>query len=383
MRHQLQTPRATSCRDLFAKIGRVLAAVAIGLGGLPLVAFAQEAVPTAAQDTCLMCHKYAGLGRYETLADGRKVKRVFYVSGELHSASYHARLNCSDCHEGVDKIPHTGAAKVDCAKLCHVVDPSTGRRFTHSHIVEDLRKSAHGFEGSRSADKRDLPTCRDCHSNKPYQLPSRQQVRSLAFIKVCLQCHEEKTWVERFYRHVSYRVSQRRPSREVVALCSKCHANPDMMKRHELDVVIGFQDTYHGKAIVFGDEEVANCLNCHATYALGFSPHRITSGQNPKSPVHPDNKLATCAQAGCHNDATQAFATGSKMHPSLLKVAQLTSAPAGPVDPARREEIFQAQVIEWIKLFYQVLIAVVIGGLGGHRLLDIYAAWRDRKKGAH
>lgn len=362
---------------------------ALGAVGSPAAAKGSPNIPieeigaTTAQDGCLFCHKYPGLGRYEKDARNLVVKRVFYVNDEMHKASYHGRLNCSDCHEDVTAIPHDNAKKVDCGKTCHVMDPSTGQKFSHKNIVEDLAKSVHGAEGSRSENKDDLPHCRDCHTNKPYQIDPQAQARSMGFVKVCQQCHEEKAWVERFYRHVNYRTLHRRTSKEVVKLCSKCHANPDMMSRHKLDVVVGFQDTYHGKAILYGDEEVANCLSCHAPYALNLSPHRILSHRSDKSPVNPDNKQLTCAQAGCHPLASKEFATGSKAHPSQVKAASLTTIDSTAATDALREEAFQAKVLGWINLFYQILIAAVVVGLGGHRLLDIYAAYRDRKKGGH
>lgn len=373
--------------------GGVLAAAAslfaLPALGAPAASKSSPSIPveeigaTTAQDGCLFCHKYPGLGRYEKDSRHLVVKRVFYVNDEMHKASYHGRLNCSDCHEDVTTIPHDNAKKVDCGKTCHVMDPSTGQKFSHKKIVEDLNQSAHGAAGSRSENKSDLPACRDCHTNKPYQNDPEVLAKSMGFVKVCQQCHEEKAWVERFYRHVSYRTVHRRSSKEVVKLCSRCHANPDMMGRHKLDVVVGFQDTYHGKAILYGDEEVANCLSCHAPYELNLSPHSILSRKNDKSPVHQDNMQMTCAQSGCHPLASKEFATGSKAHPSQIKAAKLTTIDTEAATDALREEAFQAKVLDWINLFYKVLIAAVVLGLGGHRLLDIYAAYRDRKKGGH
>ncbi len=342
----------------------------------------QVSVPKG-QDGCLLCHKYPGLGRYDKDARNRIVKRVFYVNEDTHNASYHGRFNCSDCHEGVDKIPHTDAKKVDCGKTCHLNEPSSGKKFSHKAIVEDLEKSAHGAKGAGAENQSDLPACRDCHTNKPYLLNLQQQMKSKASMEICHQCHEDKAWITRFLSHIDYRLSSRRPSSEVVRLCSKCHANPSMMARHKLDVVVGFQDTYHGKAILYGDEEVANCLNCHAPYALGFSPHKITAHKMKESPVNADNKRETCAQAGCHASATNEFATGSKAHASQFKAVLETKGGNAGTDAVLEDEAFQTMVLHWINLFYQILIAGVVLGLGGHRLLDLYATYRDSKKGGH
>jgi hypothetical protein len=345
----------------------ILSAVLI----MPAVAMATD------DENCLMCHKYPGLGRYaKDKTNLKAVKRIFYVNEEQFSGSYHGKLRCKSCHEGVEEIPHTGVKRVDCASDCHLKDPSTGRDFSHKAIVEDLRQSAHGEEGARSENKDDLPGCKDCHSNKNYQEIVKAQVKSLKFLKVCLECHESEAWAERFYEHMFYRVSNRRSSKQVVALCSKCHADPAKMERNELDVVVGFKDTFHGKAILYGDEEVADCLSCHAPYEMGFSPHRIQSRQTQGSPVHPDKKLETCQQVGCHAGAAAAFAEKGRVHPSNIKVAAVDD---GGVTLSQSEQEFQAWVLDMIKLFYKVLIIAVVGGLGMHRLLDLYATRREHK----
>jgi len=328
-------------------------------------------------ENCLMCHKYAGLGRYAKSEEQKAVKRIFYVNEELFKASYHGKLRCKSCHSGVEEIPHTDVKHVDCATDCHLNDPSTGRDFSHKPIVDDLRKSAHGPDGAKNADDiKDLPKCKDCHSNKPYQISVDKELESMQFIKVCLECHESEEWTNRFYKHMFYRAQTRRPSKQVVALCSKCHADEEKMKRHDLDVVIGFKDTFHGKAIVYGDEDVANCLNCHAPYQLGFSPHRITSRTENSSPVHPDNKLENCQQSGCHAGAKEAFASKGKAHPSNVVVERVDE---DGVTVSQEEQEFQRWVLDMIALFYKILIIAVVGGLGFHRLADLYATHRERK----
>lgn len=346
------------------------------------VALGASGAAFAATDTsgCLLCHKYPGFGRYEKAASGRLLKRSFYIDDEQHRASYHARFSCSKCHEGVDRIPHTGAGAVDCGVSCHMMDPSSGHGFSHRDIVEDLRRSAHGIDGAREKNVVDLPTCRDCHTNKPYQIGAAEHAKSMAFVKVCGQCHENRAWVERFYLHVNYRAVRRRPSKEVVQLCGRCHADAQMMTRHGLDVVTGFQDTFHGKAILYGNEEVANCLSCHAPYALGSSPHRIASRRDPKSPVYPDNKLATCAQ--CHVGASESFAARGKAHPEIVPVS-LTRTVERAGDAFQREALRQTGIVKWIRLIYQIAIAVIVGGLALHRVLDLYARRRDRRRGGH
>ena len=151
-----------------------------------------------------------------------------------------------------------------------------------------------------------------------------------------------------------------------------------------LDVVIGFSSTFHAKAISYGNTEVPNCLNCHAPYELGFSPHRITSRKNANSPTHPDNKHTTCSQSGCHINANKAFASVGYVHPSPQRIKTIKISAPQDVDARSQEQIrFQNTVIELVQLFYMILITLVIGGLALHRLIELYASIRARKLGEH
>ncbi len=337
--------------------------------------------------SCTMCHKYPGLGRIEK-AEGeqaKKTKRLFYINNKLFESTYHGKIRCKSCHTGVEKIPHTNAPAVDCATNCHIVDPSTNRSFSHKKIVDDYNNSVHGEAGSRIKDKSDLPVCKDCHNNKTYHDTVGKQTDSIHKVTVCKECHESEEFVQRFYEHIMYRTSKRRPSKDVVKLCSTCHADQELMKKAGLDAVVGFTYTFHAKAIKFGNEEVANCLNCHAPYDLGFSPHRITSRQEEHSPVSIENKIMTCRQSGCHVEAIDEFSLGSRVHPSPEKIRFLMSGeePVPEENQVIKDPTFQTKVVGWIQLFYKVLITVVVGGLGLHRLLDMYASRRERRIRGH
>lgn len=346
-----------------------------------LLVFLLPAASVASDDeNCLMCHKMPGLGRYAKGENQNAIKRILYVNEELFKASYHGRLQCKSCHQGVEEIPHTDAEKVDCASDCHIQDPSSNSEFSHRAIVHDLSMSAHGAKQVKNGQVEDLPDCKYCHSNKPYQRSDADHQESMKFLNICLQCHESKEWAERFFRHINYRASTRRSSKQVVELCGQCHADRVMMENHDLDVVVGFNDTFHGKAIRYGNAEVANCLNCHAPYQSGFSPHSILSQQQSTSPVSSKNKIETCRQSGCHTEAKEEFATSGKIHPSSFTTVQMMSRNTlnrpGGADP---DSEFQEWVLHMISLFYKTLIIVVVGGLALHQILDVLAIRRERK----
>ncbi|OGT29352.1 MAG: hypothetical protein A2W28_00610 [Gammaproteobacteria bacterium RBG_16_51_14] len=345
------------------------------------------------EGNCELCHKFPGIGRYtQTESDPAKdpahrEKFILYIDDELYDASYHGKIHCKGCHIGVDKIPHTDVPKVDCATDCHIRDPSVDKAFSHKKIVDDFRKSVHGVDGSRSEDKSGLPVCKDCHTNKTYHIDIEARVGTEDFLKVCNECHQSEAWTKRFFEHMLYRSLKRRTSREVIKLCSRCHMDAELMAKHNLDYVAGFKETFHAKAISYGDEDVANCLNCHAPYQLGFSPHRIKSARDESSPTHSENKIETCRQAGCHMKAQLKFGAGSRVHPSPGKIQLVGRTTTTKTTTASREAekklladtLFEAKVIGWIILFYKVLIACVISGFILHRSLDIYAARREKR----
>ena len=348
-----------------------------------LLLFLPPVVNAEVEGSCTMCHKYPGLGRIEkdSKDPARQSKRLFYINNDLFESTYHGKIRCKSCHTGVDKIPHTDAPAVDCASDCHIMDPSSKKPFSHKKVVEDYTNSVHGIKGSHLEDKSDLPVCKDCHNNKTYHADIEKMMDSSHQVMVCKECHESKEFVQRFYEHIIYRTTKRRSSREVVKLCSTCHADQELMKKAGLDTVVGFTSTFHAKAIKFGNEEVANCLNCHAPYEMGYSPHRIISRRTGDSPVNVAKRLQTCRQSGCHTEGSNKFAVGTRVHPSPQQVKSMSIT--GEIGPAEQklvdDPVFQTKVLGWIHLFYKILIISVVGGLGMHRILDMYATSRERK----
>ena len=363
-------------------IPKKLLITAIAVLIFPVFLFASD------QDNCLMCHKYSGMGRYEK-GQTSIMKRIFYINEGIFGTTVHGKLRCKDCHVGVDKIPHTGVEKVDCLRNCHINDPSTGKEFSHKRIVDALRQSVHGEDGTKNPKyKDDLPTCLYCHTNPVISTASDSH---LSYLNICMQCHENEEWAKRFLRHQFFRMGVRRSSKDVVALCGSCHENKKIMDRHNLDVVVGFKDTYHGKAIAYGNEEVANCLSCHAARGLGLSPHSIVSKTDARSPINKENRLMTCqgkgGTGGCHPNATEKFALGQKsVHPSGLREL-FTVAPAGkPSEEGegkggeRYSDAFHYKVVYWINTGYKIAIGIIVGGMIFHQTLDFIAVARERRR---
>ena len=72
--------------------------------------------------------------------------------------------------------------------------------------------------------------------------------------------------------------------------CGNCHA----------DSLKSYTQTYHGQVNTLGYAYTAKCFDCHGN-------HSIQRVSDPKSTVHPDNRLQTCRK--CHQGASAGFVT--------------------------------------------------------------------------
>lgn len=133
----------------------------------------------------------------------------------------------------------------------------------HALVEQVYDQSVHG-QLLNKGDKRG-PTCIQCHSS-----------------------HESKTAVGPELRA------------GIDHKCGGCHE--DRLKR--------YRETFHGKAIALGRDNVAACSDCHGH-------HDIVASSNPESRVHDQNRLRTCRS--CHPQATRNFADWAKFILSLMQ----------------------------------------------------------------
>lgn len=347
-------------------------------------------------ENCLLCHRYPHIGRYDE--DGNK--RIFYVNEKMFAESVHGTLKCKDCHAGLDRIPHTDVQKVNCATKCHTEEPSSKQQFSHLKLLKIHEASAHGTGTPKKSKNyvKDLPTCNYCHDNRILNPSGTMWSEGSPLANEatgrCFGCHTEQQWAERFYAHVSHRMRRRRSQAEIVELCLSCHEDPQMMARHGLRTVETFRDTFHWVQIKYGVQNAPDCLNCHVP--IGYSKHDILTTSDPRSPVNPANRINTCRHQGgiqvCHPNADAKFVAGREHAFGMdgpvapyagkniiqinYKVWQLKrQAEIGISD----KNVFQERILTLVKLFYKVLIALVIGSMLLHQMLDYYRTKRNHK----
>jgi cytochrome b subunit of formate dehydrogenase len=277
---------------------------------LALLIVLSQALYAVDAENCLMCHRFRGLAR----VDKEGNYRLFYVDETLFSQGPHARVSCKGCHADIEKIPHDNAKPVDCLRSCHIEEPTREIIFTHAKVHESLEDSVHALtadDGTPRSFPDDFPGCKDCHD-----IPLFRPVSLFKTVKAgvseraisrCVVCHSDEHFTRYYYSHVTTRMHKARDPREVVAMCSTCHADTALARRHNLpDVVSSYLETYHGKAVLFGSSRAPDCLDCHSRQG---SVHEMRAATDTRSSVHPDNRPATCATEDCHGSAAPALAS--------------------------------------------------------------------------
>jgi hypothetical protein len=149
--------------------------------------------------------------------------------------------------------------------------------------------------------------CMTCHAastdarlSEPAALVSGVDIhRTSGF--TCVDCHggsdRESDEARAHDRSRGFRGAPR--GAEQVAVCSRCHSDPELMRRfapgQRVDQAAEFATSVHGKRLAAGDRQVATCASCHGA-------HGIRAVNDAKAPVFPTNVAGTCA--ACHASGT-------------------------------------------------------------------------------
>jgi len=133
---------------------------------------------------CLLCHKYMGLGRVEEGEADNHTFKSYYVDEQLLRESVHGGVECTACHQSVERIPHVDPETAACPSSCHPDRSVVEKGFSHSSDVkaeEDL-----AFRPQEND-----PLCRRCHGHYAHTLSA--SIRAILnqhsrFIS-CETCH--------------------------------------------------------------------------------------------------------------------------------------------------------------------------------------------------
>ncbi len=291
----------------------------------------------ADEENCMNCHKYKLFGRMEP--DG--TFHNYFVDEAAFKNSVHGRLSCTSCHSDVTNIPHDPLpGRVDCTQSCHIEDPFSGTPYSHETVAENLAASAHGSKNGEADEFK--PGCKDCHVN-PQQISTESKV----FAEIsgnCVKCHQPDGLAYAI-KHMEFHGDSHEfwTQERKMMVCANCHTNASLVSDLFKDnMVASFMETYHGVGFTFGDERLPVCSDCH-------NHHSVFPQDDVRSTVHPMQLRETCGGVGCHEDARDAFISGS-MH--------------------FRYTGWKSEVLFWVKNVYILLIIGVIGFMVLHNFLD-------------
>ncbi|AYH45585.1 cytochrome C [Azoarcus sp. DN11] len=336
--------------------------------------------------TCLNCHQSGKPAIQIEDAEGEKIK-LAPVDPAKVAKGVHAKLDCVACHTDIvdAKEKHAkapNAVKPDCA-ACHekLWDEAKKNNQAASKerlgiVVENIAAYKQSFHARPDTDHPDRPKayCNQCHATHDFAVPpagtpEREKWR-MTIPETCgAACHEDQ--LDDFTNSVHGALIAKGDPKG--AVCTDCHTTHEIRnsssEAFKLKNVLAcgdchkeelhsYRDTYHGQVNRLGFVYTAKCADCHGS-------HGIRKGDDPKSRVHPDNRLKTCQK--CHDDKK----------PGMVK------ATAGFVTfgPHANTHDFEKYPKMWIAgKFMTALLIGVFAFFWLHSGLWYYREWQERKE---
>ena len=339
---------------------------------------------------CLSCHD-GHKGKLEVPDAEGEPRALRSIAPAAFTKGVHAKMQCVACHTDIkdnaenanahQKQPQQALKKVDCAG-CHqdlwAAAQKEGKAQEKPRleaVVRNIEAYSKSFHARPNADDKTRPnaSCDECHDTHAFNVPPKGSPQRdewrLGISAACGEnCHTEQleSYVDSIH---GKEIAEKHNAKS--AVCSDCHsahsvgntsADPfkiaisaDCGSCHEANFKT-YKGTYHGQISTLGYAHTAKCYNCHGS-------HNILKADDPKSMVHPNNRMKTCRE--CHNgkkdlaDAPPGFAT---FQPH-----------ADPHDFGRYPEV-------WIA--YQMMIGLLLGTFGFfwlHTILWFYREFKERK----
>jgi len=293
--------------------------------------------------TCVHCH-----GSHDVLP-----------ATDLKSLVHSANLvnTCGQCHANEEFIQRHDIAIVDPVRRYkqsihfRVMEESAYTAATcndchGTHDIQNLRHSQSTINFWNVAE-----TCGQCHTTEYEEFRTSDHwvalQRGVHDAPSCISCHGEHDITDPTER---YDVASKRETADHT--CVKCHSDQELARKYGLptDVATTYRDSYHGLAVIKGDEDAAACFDCHGV-------HAILGKRHPASSIHPDNLQQACGQ--CHLDATKEFAR-TYTHASVLYK--------------------ETPVEDLVGQIYFTLIVAVIGGMALHNGILLVGYIRRKKR---
>lgn len=364
-----------------------LVLAALVTAALSLVAFRDAQAQAPTNDACLECHDSRKAKIEVPTKDG--VRPLGAIDLVKFASSVHAHLPCVDCHQDITdtKAQHErkpDAKRADCVQ-CHtdLWDKTKGE--ASSPRKERLEKVARNIDAYKvsfhARPSKDAPTrvnavCPECHGSHDFNIPPAtspyHDAWRLAVPKSCgAACHEDQ--LEAYEGSVHGKAVLDKKDAKA-AVCVDCHSSHRILSStadpfklaiidncgdcHK-DARASYLTTYHGQVRNLGYTYTAKCYNCHGS-------HKILKVADPKSTVHPNNRLATCQT--CHSDKKPGMRDATAGFVSFGPHAHAS-------DFAKYPEVWLASRFMLALLFFVFLF------FWAHSGLWYWREWQDRKSG--
>ena len=215
---------------------------------------------------------------------------------------------------------------------------------TDCHGSHDLHKSTN--PASKLYWQNVPDTCGKCHENVKniYErsVHGKAVARGVRDAPVCTDCHGEHT-----IQAVTV-ASSKVSAAHIPETCGHCHGSVRIASQYQMSSkVVETMESFHGLVEQFGETTVANCASCH-----GF--HDVLPPSDPLSSVNPKNLPQTCGK--CH--------------------ALVGTLMRGEIHNLPGAEKGKPWLVNFIALFFNVIIVLTIGGMLAFNALDYVAKTR-------
>ena len=323
-------------------------------------------------DTCLGCHDVPSLE--VPLPSGEILNAV--VDRETYEESVHGQLDlpCVLCHTDIEGFPHPELASDSLRDF--TVERYTSCFGCHQGEYTATLDNVHA--DARDGGNPEAAVCTDCHGAHDVAAPSH---RAADIVQTCRSCHSE---VYDLYADSVHGAALTNGNTDVPTctdchgvhdsegptdagfhlfspqICAECHADKELMGDYGIstDVFDTYVADFHGSTVVLFEELTPDqdtnkpvCIDCHGV-------HQIGAADDPTSTVFQENLLGTCQR--CHPDATSNF-----------PAAWLSHYPPTPGG---------LTLVSAVRLFYRILIPLVIGVMVLYIVTDLVPRVRARRK---
>jgi cytochrome b subunit of formate dehydrogenase len=341
-----------------------------------------------ANASCLTCHDGKSRKLEVPGSDGED-RTLTTVDKTTYHKSVHGEMQCVACHTDItdSRAKHVKAKEStppNCIS-CHETlwaaakkDNKTAEKERLGLVVENIQAYKNSFHASPDKDNPSRPkaTCEDCHSSHSFNVPPKGSERRTAWHKTIPatcgeKCHEDQ--LEAYISSVHGEEILDKGNMKS-AVCIDCHSahnvsntSSDKFKLANVNAcgdchkeeLKSYTDTYHGQVNRLGYTYTARCADCHGS-------HGILAVEDPKSKVHPKNRLKTCQK--CHSDKKPG------MHDATPGF--ITFGPhANSHDFKKYPEMYIATK------FMVALLIGVFAFFWAHSGLWYYREWKDRRDG--